>query len=295
MKTHACISSSRISGLALVAGLVWLPLATPAHAQWLVQDNNLYELIKNEVVDDQLKNINKKLQKHLDRIDTSGKNVAPYSPQINNLNDNSSTFNELQFPLSPNTLLDPSKHEDNAKTFESSAKTYIGEEVLPNCNKEEETKRPVLYKNCVYARNIMGEQLRALRTISQTLEARNRKLHALMQNNEYKTTGELQRKQYEISALQAMMVNDNMRLQTTLAAFNTTRDMYQMRYTEALQGKLSQKGEPTAAQKAGRAALLLALGIGAEADSDKPLKEKSSLAGSKVEQLLQKGLTHLSK
>lgn len=298
MTKNISASSFGKGGVALALGAALLAAAMPAQAQWLVQDNNLYELIKNEVVDDQLKNINKKL-------DASGKSVGPYTSKGGAINDNTSTFNQLEFPLSPNTLLDPEKHATNATTFANSAKTYIGEDTLPNCNKEDETKRPVLYNNCLYARNIMGEQLRALRTVSQTLEARNRKLHSLMQNNEYKTIGELQKKQYELNALQAMMLNDNMRLQTTLAAFNATRDMYNLRYTEAMQGKITLKKDQNphgkngaalaAAQTAGRALLNTALAAAATADDDKNLKEKSGLAGGSVNDLITKGLGFFAK
>lgn len=65
MKKNTSFISFRQHRLAWALGAALLLAGAPAQAQWLVQDNNLYNLIKNEVVDDQLKNINKKL-------DTSG-------------------------------------------------------------------------------------------------------------------------------------------------------------------------------------------------------------------------------
>ena len=277
MTKNISASSFGKGGVALALGAALLAAAMPAQAQWLVQDNNLYNLIKEGVVD---------------KIAISGKNVGPYSTE-GEVNDNTSTFNQLVFPLSPNTLLDPDKRKSDVEEqliFENSA--------IPNCNKEEKEKRPEMYKNCLYTRNIMGEQLRALHKISQTLEARNRKLHSLMQNNEYKTIAELQKKQYELNALQAMMLNDNMRLQTTLAAFNTTRDMYNLRYTEAMQEKITaKKDDPAkaAAKKAGRVALNAALAAAATADNGKSLKEQSGLGGGPVNDLVTKGLGFLSK
>ena len=294
MTKNISASSFGKGGVALALGAALLAAAMPAQAQWLVQDNNLYNLIKEGVVD---------------KIAISGKNVGPYSTE-GEVNDNTSTFNQLVFPLSPNTLLDPDKRKSDVEEqliFENSAnaKKYIGDATIPNCNKEEKEKRPEMYKNCLYTRNIMGEQLRALHKISQTLEARNRKLHSLMQNNEYKTIGELQKKQYELNALQAMMLNDNMRLQTTLAAFNATRDMYNLRYTEAMQGKITLKKDQNphgkngaalaAAQTAGRALLNTALAAAATADDDKNLKEKSGLAGGSVNDLITKGLGFFAK
>ena len=287
MTKNISASSFGKGGVALALGAALLAAAMPAQAQWLVQDNNLYNLIKEGVVD---------------KIAISGKNVGPYSTE-GEVNDNTSTFNQLVFPLSPNTLLDPDKRKSDVEEqliFENSAnaKKYIGDATIPNCNKEEKEKRPEMYKNCLYTRNIMGEQLRALHKISQTLEARNRKLHSLMQNNEYKTIAELQKKQYELNALQAMMLNDNMRLQTTLAAVYTTRDMYNLRYTEAMQEKITaKKDDPAkaAAKKAGRVALNAALAAAATADNGKSLKEQSGLGGGPVNDLVTKGLGFLSK
>lgn len=61
MKKNTSFISFRQHRLAWALGAALLLAGAPAQAQWLVQDNNLYNLIKNEVVDDQLKNINKKL------------------------------------------------------------------------------------------------------------------------------------------------------------------------------------------------------------------------------------------
>ena len=99
MTKNISASSFGKGGVALALGAALLAAAMPAQAQWLVQDNNLYNLIKEGVVD---------------KIAISGKNVGPYSTE-GEVNDNTSTFNQLVFPLSPNTLLDPDKRKSDVE------------------------------------------------------------------------------------------------------------------------------------------------------------------------------------
>lgn len=228
MKTplHRILSQAALLGLLLAA-------QPAAQAQWLVVDE---EAIK------QLEQANKKLQNIHDQIKISGTGVGAYS-KSGQVSDNTSNFLSLSLPLNTNTLLDPGKLSTNTTQFENDAKTYFGVDTTPNCNTALAQTAPVLYDNCVRARNILGSQLAAIRTISQTLEGRNRKLEAMLQNDEYKTAGELQKKQYEISALQAMIANDQMRLQTALAAFNTTREIYLTKQGEALQARVGGKSD----------------------------------------------------
>ena len=74
--------------------------------------------------------------------------------------------------------------------------------------------------------------------------------------------------------------------------------MYNLRYTEAMQEKITaKKDDPAkaAAKKAGRVALNAALAAAATADNGKSLKEQSGLGGGPVNDLVTKGLGFLSK
>ena len=91
----------------------------------------------------------------------------------------------------------------------------------------------------MHMRNILGAQLKEIQNISKNLEARNRALQDIMTKNEFKTPGELQKRQYEMSVLQTVIANDQMRLQTALASYQAMRDLYKEQYNEALQARNS--------------------------------------------------------
>lgn len=206
----------------IAAAALW---AAPAHAQWLVQDNNLYELIQKEVVKEQLKPLN-------DKFTISGNGKGQF--KTGTADDKSSDFNALA--LTTKELLDRTKEKDN---YKADADAFF-KETTPNCNAK---ANALVLKNCKRMRNLMGAQLKEIQDISKNLEARNRALKSSIMNAKYKTTGELQKKQYEISLLQAIIANDNMRLKTAIASYQAMRDLYKTQYEEALQNRVAGKSD----------------------------------------------------
>ena len=223
MTKNISASSFGKGGVALALGAALLAAAMPAQAQWLVQDNNLYNLIKNEVVDDQLKNINKKL-------DTSGNGKGSFKTTEKDVGKDDTDFNILK--LTTEELLAKTKEDQYA----NDAKEFF-KESTPNCS---EKSNDLIKKQCMHLRNIMGSQLKEIRNISRNLEARNSALKTIM-GAEFKTIGELQKKQYELSVLQTVIANDQMRLQTALASYQAMRDLYRTQYDEALQERNNDK------------------------------------------------------
>lgn len=223
MKKNASFTSSCQHRLVWALGAALLLAGVPVQAQWLVQDNNLYNLIKNEVVDDQLKNINKKL-------DTSGNGKGSFKNTEKDVSQSDKNFNALK--LTTEELLTKKKegqYADDAKEFFT--------ETTPNCS---EKSNDLIRNQCLRLRNIMGTQLKEIRNISRNLEARNAALKSIMETK-FNTLGELQKKQYEISVLQTVIANDQMRLQTALASYQTMRDLYRTQYDEALQERNNDK------------------------------------------------------
>lgn len=206
----------------IAAATLW---AAPTHAQWLVQDNNLYELIQTEVVKEQLKPLN-------DKFEISGDGKGQF--KTGTPDDNSSDFNNLT--LTTKDLLNKTKESDN---YKADADAFF-KETTPNCNKKSNT---LVLQNCKRMRNLMGAQLKEIQDISKNLEARNRALQNSIMNANYDTTGELQKKQYEISLLQAIIANDNMRLKTAIASYQAMRDLYRTQYEEALQNRVAGKDD----------------------------------------------------
>lgn len=258
---HIPASSFGKSGLALALGAALLAATMPAQAQWLVQDNNLYNLVNDGVVE---------------KIAVSGDGKGSFrSSTKNNLKNsvtsalglgNTKSFDELSFDTE--NLLDKNK-EDSDLTLEamkkaSSAVGSVGGNVIgnaignitgsntyaidaanffgssiPGCNTH--TNKDA-FKQCMHMRNILGSQLKEIQTISKTLEDRNLSLQGIMAER-YKTPGELQKKQYEISVLQAVIANDQMRLQAALASYQAMRDLYKEKYNEALNVRQQGKGD----------------------------------------------------
>lgn len=238
---HSC----RPAAWALAVGACLLLLGAPARAQWLVQDENLYKELK-----------------------ASGSGKGNFSQSSRNLKSsikkgaknalglNKTKFEELA--LDTEGLLDKSMEDSDAKlkmvakmeqtaggtiangaigkvlgvlgknTYAGDAAAFFGD--MPNCNASGNTE---VFVQCMHMRNILGSQLKEIQAISKNLESRNEALQGIM-GEKYKTAGELQQKQYEISLLQAVIANDQMRLQTALAAYQSMRDLYKEKYNEAL-------------------------------------------------------------
>lgn len=207
---HSC----RPAAWALAVGTCLLLLGTPARAQWLVQDEKLYKLVKEGIVD---------------KIATSGKGEGSFKKN-GTVKDDSNEFHALT--LTTKELL----AKDKEKSYQEDAVPFF-KGSTPNCSDKYNEE---LKEKCLYLRNIMGSQLKEIQNVSKNLEARNRALQSIM-SKEFKTPGELQKKQYEMSVLQTVIANDQMRLQTALASYQAMRDVYRTQFDELLQERNNDK------------------------------------------------------
>lgn len=219
--------------LLLVATLLWSPLTS--WAQWLTYDQDVHQ-----------------------QLSIQGGGVSGLSP-LQSADDTTSAFVALKLPMSTNALLNPSQIKQNTAQFAIDARTYYQAGTLPNCNAAQGTQS-TLYTYCVHARNVLASQLATIRKISQTLEARNTALLKMLQNNRYGTLAQLQQKHYEMGALQTLISNDQMRLQTALAAYQSTRELLQLQQAEALQQRVGGKTGGTVAS-AGALSLIATSGL----------------------------------
>ena len=217
---HSC----RPAAWALAVGACLLLLGTPVRAQWLVQDEKLHRLIKEEVIQKQLQPIN-------DKLKINGNGVGAYDTKELDFSGKDEPSLEAgkfyTFKLTTNDLL--ARKKENA--YANDADEFF-EGTVASCNKNDKQ----VYPYCLRMRNILGSNLKEIKHISKSLEARNKALEVIMKK-EFKTIGELQKKQYEIDVLQAIIANDQMRLQTALASYQAMRELYKEQYNEILQAR----------------------------------------------------------
>ncbi len=146
--------------------------------------------------------------------------------------------------------------------FTRDVAAFYGAEGAANCPAN---ASPDLLSQCQSARNILASQLQEIQAIAAELDARNNALRRMLQDHSYSTLAELQQKQYMMSTLQAIIANDNLRLQASLAAYQGMRQLYQEKYQTAVQqrvtgkagtllGRLTGNAMTAAAIKAGRLA-----------------------------------------
>lgn len=243
IQNQTFIQRGRIYAVALAA-FAALAAGTPAHAQWLVQDNNLYKQIE-------ISGNGKGSFKTTSRsVKSTVKNTVKSALGGNK-------FEELAFDTED--LLQGNKEDPavaleammttssiaggvgakavgavnsaimGTNTYSSDAGSFFGSS-LPACSAK---STRAVFVQCMHMRNILGSQLKEIQAISKTLEERNIALQGIM-SERFSTAGELQKKQYEISVLQTVIANDQMRLQTALASYQAMRDMYKEKYNEAL-------------------------------------------------------------
>ena len=115
-----------------------------------------------------------------------------------------------------------------------------------------------LTDNCLKARKALDAQLQEIRNISSSLESRNNALRDMLKDNNYGSLAELQQKQYTMLTLQTIIANDNMRMQTALAAYQNMRSLYQEKYNEAAQARMNGGGASSLLHSLGRAPIAAA-------------------------------------
>lgn len=114
-----------------------------------------------------------------------------------------------------------------------------------------------LTDNCVKARSALAAQLQEIRTLSDSLESRNNALRDMLVDKNYSSLAELQQKQYVMLTLQTIIANDNMRMQTAMAAYQNMRALYQEKYNEAVQARTN-GGSGTLLESVSRGAIAAA-------------------------------------
>lgn len=194
---------------------------------------------------------NKLLKPMLDQL-----SVQPGSPAMRSMLDkvvpgqmgeNDRNFGELK--TQTRSVLDGNLATGQALT------EFFKTDTAPNCPASG-SATPEMVNNCLAARNALSAQLKEIRNMSQSLEARNNALRDLLKESNYSSLAELQQKQYTMLTLQTIIANDNMRLQTALAAYQSMRAMYQEKHQEAVQERVT--GKPASLVAQGGTARLLA-------------------------------------
>lgn len=154
-------------------------------------------------------------------------------------------FGELK--TTTGAVLDGNHRMDDAVT------AFFKTEVAPSCPKGSGE----LTDNCVKARSALAAQLQEIRNLSNSLDSRNNALRDMLADNNYNTLAELQQKQYVMLTLQTIIANDNMRMQTAMAAYQNMRALYQEKYNEAVQSRTN-GGSGTLLESVSRGAIAAA-------------------------------------
>ncbi|KLT73699.1 hypothetical protein PL75_01775 [Neisseria arctica] len=106
---------------------------------------------------------------------------------------------------------------------------------------------------CNSARNILAMQLYDIRNAMTVLERRNTALQSYLTEN-YSDSGQLQKRQYQIGVMQALIQNDMARLQAALAAYDTKAKYYNQIFAESshtlIYGKRAEKNSLSSATQA---------------------------------------------
>lgn len=122
--------------------------------------------------------------------------------------------------------------------FNNAVSTYYGSAVTSSlCNQPPGIGASQLekdmYQSCNNARNLIALNLYEIHQTISVLEQRNDKLQELIKNWSYNTSGDVQKKQYQIALMQTLIQNDMARLQTSLAAYQTKINLFKQLQAEA--------------------------------------------------------------
>ena len=133
-----------------------------------------------------------------------------------------------------------------------------------------------MQKACNNARNLIALNLYEIHRLTEVLEERNEALQKLVKKWDYGTSGELQKKQYQLALMQTLIQNDLSRLQASLAAYQTKINLYRQIQAESERNILYGKQTDSASAKLTRLAQG-AGGIAAAATTIVALEKSNSL------------------
>lgn len=128
--------------------------------------------------------------------------------------------------------------------FRKAIETYYGKDAATSsmCNKEggkslakggTKSDEENMQNACNNARNLIALNLYEIHRLAEVLEERNEALQKLVKKWDYGTSGELQKKQYQLALMQTLIQNDLSRLQASLAAYQTKINLYRQIQAEA--------------------------------------------------------------
>ena len=170
--------------------------------------------------------------------------------------------------------------------FRKAIETYYGKDAATSsmCNKESgksmvkgtKSDEENMQKACNNARNLIALNLYEIHRLAEVLEERNEALQKLVKKWDYGTSGELQKKQYQLALMQTLIQNDLSRLQASLAAYQTKINLYRQIQAESERNILYGKQTDSASAKLTRLAQG-AGGIAAAATTIVALEKSNSL------------------
>ena len=170
--------------------------------------------------------------------------------------------------------------------FRKAIETYYGKDPATSskCNKEggksmvkgTKSDEENMQKACNNARNLIALNLYEIHRLAEVLEERNEALQKLVKKWDYGTSGELQKKQYQLALMQTLIQNDLSRLQASLAAYQTKINLYRQIQAESERNILYGKQTDSASAKLTRLAQG-AGGIAAAATTIVALEKSNSL------------------
>ena len=170
--------------------------------------------------------------------------------------------------------------------FRKAIETYYGKDAATSsmCNKGggksmvkgTKSDEENMQKACNNARNLIALNLYEIHRLAEVLEERNEALQKLVKKWDYGTSGELQKKQYQLALMQTLIQNDLSRLQASLAAYQTKINLYRQIQAESERNILYGKQTDSASAKLTRLAQG-AGGIAAAATTIVALEKSNSL------------------
>ena len=171
--------------------------------------------------------------------------------------------------------------------FRKAIETYYGKDAATSsmCNKGggkslakggTKSDEENMQNACNNARNLIALNLYEIHRLTEVLEERNEALQKLVKKWDYGTSGELQKKQYQLALMQTLIQNDLSRLQASLAAYQTKINLYRQIQAESERNILYGKQTDSASAKLTRLAQG-AGGIAAAATTIVALEKSNSL------------------
>lgn len=139
----------------------------------------------------------------------------------------------------------------DAANFNNAVNTYYGAAATSSlCNRPGAAAsghEKDMHRACNNARNLIALNLYEIHRAVTVLEQRNDKLQELVKNWRYDTSGDVQKKQYQIALMQALIQNDMARLQTSLVAYQTKITLFKQLQAEAEREILYGSPQPASA------------------------------------------------